>query len=42
MIHTSLKSFRLDLNKLVGFDADGCSTMLGDIDGVPLSIDGKE
>lgn len=37
-IQTSLKSFGLDLKKLVGFGADGCSTMLGDKGGVAVRL----
>lgn len=37
-IHVVLKVFELDPRNLVGFGADGCSTMMGDKSGVVVRL----
>ena len=37
-IHAVLKVFELDVRKLIGFDSDGCSTMMGEKSDVAVRL----
>ena|SRR5881394_58178 len=37
-VHQTLRSFNISFEKLVGFGADGCSTMLGKDNGVAVKL----